>query len=194
MNFLGHLHLADVSGSSLLGNLLGDFVRGNPDGRFPDDVVTGIRLHRFIDSYTDSHPGIIAIKPLFGEYRRFALIALDLFWDHCLINHWDKFHTQPFQQFCNHARKTTHPKYVSVALPERYQAVISSMWEGQWLASYQQMDNVGYALERMSNRTPRMGPLAQCADVLNQHYTEFNQVFLDFYPEVIEAVNRQKIK
>ncbi len=35
MNFLAHLHLADLAESSLSGNLLADFVRGNPEESFP---------------------------------------------------------------------------------------------------------------------------------------------------------------
>ncbi|OBT08004.1 ACP phosphodiesterase [Vibrio sp. UCD-FRSSP16_10] len=194
MNFLGHLHLADVSNSSLLGNLLGDFVRGNPDGLFNDEVTKGIRLHRFIDSFTDSHSSIVQIKPLFGAYRRFSPIALDVFWDHCLIHHWDEFHSQPLEHFFSKAKLATHPDSVEFDLPEQYQRVIRSMWDSEWIASYQELDNVGYALSRMSMRSPRMAPLAQCFKTLQQHYSELDQVFVDFYPDVIDAVTQSKLK
>ncbi|HGV2951774.1 ACP phosphodiesterase, partial [Escherichia coli] len=49
MNFLAHLHLAHLAESSLSGNLLADFVRGNPEESFPPDVVAGIHMHRRID-------------------------------------------------------------------------------------------------------------------------------------------------
>lgn len=32
MNFLAHIHLAQRAQSSLLGNLMADFVRGDPEG------------------------------------------------------------------------------------------------------------------------------------------------------------------
>jgi acyl carrier protein phosphodiesterase len=35
MNFLAHLHLAHLADSSLSGNLLADFVRGNPPATGP---------------------------------------------------------------------------------------------------------------------------------------------------------------
>ncbi|CAM4094914.1 acyl carrier protein phosphodiesterase [Vibrio neonatus] len=198
MNFLGHLHLAHVSNSSLLGNLLGDFVRGNPQRHYPPKVTHGIRLHRFIDSYTDSHPAIVAIKPLFGERRRFSPIALDVFWDHCLVRHWDKFHQHSLTQFCEHAEQLTHPKFIhsapDIILPERYQKVVTSMWDGGWIYSYQDLDNIGFALSRMSLRSVRMAPLADCFATLQQHYQTLDQVFLDFYPEVIEAVTEAKLK
>ncbi|GAD80073.1 ACP phosphodiesterase [Vibrio ezurae] len=194
MNFLGHLHLAHKSQSSLLGNLLGDFVRGNPEGRFEPAITHGIRMHRFIDSFTDSHPAIVAIKPLFGERRRFSPIALDVFWDHCLTQHWRHFHPHSLAQFCHNAQSQTHPKWVHTSLPERYQYVISAMWDGGWIFSYQELENIEFVLKRMSKRSERMAPLAECFATLETHYQTLNQVFLDFYPDVIEAVTHVKLK
>ncbi len=56
MNYLAHLHIADHCQSSLLGNLLGDFVKGDPSAQFSPEIARGIRLHRLVDAYTDSHP------------------------------------------------------------------------------------------------------------------------------------------
>lgn len=84
MNYLAHLHIAEASDSNLLGNLLGDFVKGNPSEQFSEDIVQGIRLHRWVDAYTDSHEVMILAKALFpSTTRRFSPIALDMFWDHC---------------------------------------------------------------------------------------------------------------
>lgn len=65
MNFLAHLHIAHHCQSSLLGNLLGDFVKGDPTEQYPQSLVQGIRLHRWVDAYTDSHPVMKAAKSLF---------------------------------------------------------------------------------------------------------------------------------
>lgn len=101
MNFLAHLHIASVTKSSFLGNFLGDFVKGSPDGLFSERTVQGIRLHRFVDSYTDQHALIKSCKPLFPKsLRRFSPIALDMFWDHCLAKHWLQFHANPLVDFC----------------------------------------------------------------------------------------------
>ncbi|KOC94422.1 ACP phosphodiesterase, partial [Winslowiella iniecta] len=60
MNFLAHLHLATLANSSLLGNLMADFVRGNPHNDWPQPVAAGILLHRRIDVMTDSLPEVRA--------------------------------------------------------------------------------------------------------------------------------------
>ncbi len=55
MNYLAHLHLADVANSDMLGNLLGDFAKGDPSKQYSQEIVQGIRLHRAIDKFVDTH-------------------------------------------------------------------------------------------------------------------------------------------
>ena len=89
MNFLAHLHLAHLADSSLSGNLLADFVRGDPAGEWPADVVEGIFMHRRIDVLTDNLPEVTEAKGWFRpETRRVAPITLDVMWDHFLSRHW----------------------------------------------------------------------------------------------------------
>lgn len=83
MNFLAHLHLAHLADSSLSGNLLADFVRGNPATHYPPDVVEGIYMHRRIDVMTDNLPEVREAREWFRhETRRVAPITLDVMWDH----------------------------------------------------------------------------------------------------------------
>ena len=50
MNFLAHLHLSGDDPDILTGNMMGDFVKGRLEGRFPPLVTLGLELHRRIDS------------------------------------------------------------------------------------------------------------------------------------------------
>ncbi len=89
MNFLAHLHLAHLADNSLSGNLLADFVRGNPATHYPPDVVEGIYMHRRIDVMTDNLPEAREAREWFRhETRRVAPITLDVMWDHFLSRHW----------------------------------------------------------------------------------------------------------
>jgi acyl carrier protein phosphodiesterase len=188
VNFLAHLHIADHCSSDLSGNLLGDFVKGNPDGKFPTHVVQGIKMHRFVDKYTDNHDIARSKKRLFRKQtQRFAPIALDIFWDHCLSTHWSKFHPLSIEQFCGQCANETLTNMNPLNTPERYQRVISAMWESNWLISYQNFDNIAYALQRMSQRSHRMGPLADCFDDLDNHYAELQSAFFELYPNVLDA-------
>lgn len=187
MNYLAHLHIADHCQSNLLGNLLGDFVKGNPDTQLPTHISQGVRLHRFVDSYTDSHAMVAEAKALFpAGVRRFSGIALDMFWDHCLASRWEEFHAVPLARFCQQAQLQVGGDS-SHSLPERFVTVSSAMWQGRWLESYQHIENIDYALQRMSHRSPRMGKLSECFPHIERNYQQLNETFSLFYPQVLTA-------
>lgn len=190
MNYLAHLHIADHCDSNALGNLLGDFVKGNPDNHYTNDVVQGIRLHRFVDSYTDSHELVREARQLFaGKQRRFSGIALDMFWDHCLASNWRQYHDYGLRKFCEQQRVLVAQQN-DAELPERFTRVTAAMWQGRWMESYQDLENIEYALQRMSNRSPRMGELANCFSTLDKNYAELVKVFKAMYPDVLNAAQR----
>ncbi len=196
MNFLAHLHIAEQSDSSLLGNLLGDFVKGDPDKQFSQLVVNGIRLHRWVDSYTDRHPLMSESKALFPDStRRFSPIALDMLWDHFLAKHWQEFHSLPLKDFVDNAQKQIqHNHTLEIDLPERYLMVTEKMWQGRWLESYCKLDNIEFALQRMSQRSIRMKPLAECYQSFVEHYPVFSEVFFELYPDVLDKAKAITVK
>ena len=106
MNFLAHLWLADRSGTSLAGSVLGDVVRGADLSAYPSDIATGVRLHRRVDAATDRHVVMRRQREAFaaGE-RRYAGIVLDLAADHALARAWPDFHPEPLAAF---ARRCAH--------------------------------------------------------------------------------------
>ncbi len=78
MNFLAHLHLAHLADSSLPGNLMADFVRGNPQGDYPAEIIDGIFMHRRIDVMTDNLAEVKEAREWFRpQTRRVAPITLD---------------------------------------------------------------------------------------------------------------------
>ncbi len=185
MNYLAHLHIAEESDSNLLGNLLGDFVKGDPTEQFSENIVQGIRLHRWVDAYTDSHELMLQAKSLFPtSTRRFSPIALDMFWDHCLAKNWHHFHALSLREFVRSAEKKVKDDHSS-SLPERYVIVSAKMWQGRWLESYSDFDNIAFALQRMSLRRERMKPLANCHENLADSYQELERLFFAFYPQVL---------
>jgi acyl carrier protein phosphodiesterase len=190
LNYLAHLHLAAKTDTSFSGNFLGDFVKGNPDGLFSEQIVEGIRLHRYVDGFTDKHPLVLEAKRRFPKLlRRYAPIALDMFWDHCLASNWPTYHTQSLSHFCLFAEQkiADEIKLESADLPERFLRINGWVWEDKWLESYQKMNNIRHALQRMSTRSERMSPLAETSQVLIDNYAELIQVFDLLYEDVLNA-------
>ena len=190
MNYLAHLHIAASTNTSFSGNFLGDFVKGNPDGQFPKEIVQGIRLHRYVDSFTDKHPQVLAAKLLFPKaLRRYAPIALDMFWDHFLALHWTTFHDLTLAEFCQLAEQKiiNETQASDVTLPERFERINGWVWQDKWLESYQKIENIEYALKRMATRSERMAPLAETGKVLRENYADLNIVFFALYEDVLKA-------
>jgi acyl carrier protein phosphodiesterase len=189
MNFLAHLHIAQHTETSFVGNFLGDFVKGDPSGQFNADIVQGIRLHRFVDSYTDQHPLIKLAKPLFNKMqRRYAPIALDMFWDHCLAKHWSQFDDLSLADFCQQAQlqiELESDREIN-AFPESFEKTSALLWQQRWLESYQKIENIQYALERIALRRVRMAPLALTGEILVKHYDALSEIFFELYPDLLD--------
>ena len=56
MNFLAHIYLSGDDDHITIGNFMADGIKGKKYLNYPEGIQTGILLHRWIDSYTDSHP------------------------------------------------------------------------------------------------------------------------------------------
>ncbi|ARC21467.1 ACP phosphodiesterase [Vibrio parahaemolyticus] len=185
MNFLAHLHIADHCNSHFMGNLLGDFVKGDPSKLYDSDITNGIKLHRFVDRITDHHPIVEECKPHFkGVARRFAPIALDMFWDHCLAKHWNDFHQESLDDFVEFAFQKVDQD-VHEPLPARFMLLHQRMWRGGWLQSYQDLSNIEFALHRMSQRSPRMADLTTTFEVLDGEYAALESNFSELYQDVL---------
>ncbi|WP_027252972.1 ACP phosphodiesterase [Photobacterium halotolerans] len=186
MNFLAHLHLADHCHSHLAGNLLADFVRGDPYRQYSPEVAAGIKLHRFVDGFIDSQPEVRAWRRAFPpDIRRVSGIALDMIWDHYLARHWHNFHDLPLPVFVQQVRKEVEG--FAGKEPDHYRQMTQHMWQQEWLIQYQQVASIHQALERMAIRRPKLSSLAECPPFLAGHYQELEQSFFILYPRLMDA-------
>jgi acyl carrier protein phosphodiesterase len=149
VNFLAHLLLSPPTPDGRLGGLLGDFVKGPlKQAGYRLSVTQAIRLHRRVDSFTDTHPAVRAARSLVSPARRrFAGILVDVFFDHLLARRWECWHAAPLPQFAGlvygELACTLHP------VPPRFAAMAQIMAAQDWLGSYASTDGISLALERI---------------------------------------------
>ncbi|EHC7016539.1 ACP phosphodiesterase [Salmonella enterica] len=193
MNFLAHLHLAHLADSSLSGNLLADFVRGNPATHYPPDVVEGIYMHRRIDVMTDNLPEVREAREWFRhETRRVAPITLDVMWDHFLSRHWTQISPDfPLQAFVGYA----HAQVATILpdSPPRFVNLNDYLWSEKWLERYRDMDFIQNVLNGMANRRPRLDALRDSWYDLDAHYDALEERFWHFYPRMMEQAARKAL-
>jgi len=185
MNFLAHLHLAHLAESSLLGNLLADFVRGNPHQQWPTPVADGILMHRRLDAMTDALPEVQEARPLFrAETRRVAPITLDVVWDHFLARHWESLcPDRSLAAFSRFAEQRIVPQLAGT--PEGFQALNAVMWRERWFEHYAEPARLARVLSGMAQRRPRLASLRDSYHDFTAHYDQLEQLFFRFYPRLM---------
>jgi acyl carrier protein phosphodiesterase len=184
MNFLAHVYVADITNDSMLGHLLGDFVKGRAIHAYSPCIQEAIQFHRRIDSFCDSHPVTRSSRNRIGPARRrFAGILVDLCYDHFLARNWHCFKSELLTDF-------TRRVYTTLAqdrtpLPERFDAILPKMIAYDWLAGYFHLDHVALSLDRIADRLTCgerfKGGIADIVD----NYRELQSDFAAFFPELI---------
>jgi acyl carrier protein phosphodiesterase len=184
LNYLIHLFFADLGEEALLGSLLGDFVKGNPAGRFPAAVTDAIILHRKIDSFSDGHVVTRRSRERISPVRRrFAGVIVDVCYDHFLSRHWRQFSPLDLQPFVDrvYSALSNH----RAMLPERLDRVLPRMIAENWLGSYSRLKDVGLTLDRIADRLSRGGVFKGAVAEIEANYGELDADFLSFFPDLV---------
>lgn len=158
MNFLFHMYLSGTDAEILVGNFMGDFVKGPLDGRFTHRVRQGVELHRRIDSFAEGHPAFRSSRSrIASRYGRFRGIMVDMFYDHLLLNDWDKWSAEPWTCFTRRCRVTVQSH--KAIIPQAMQPLLPVIFD-DLIPSYASVSGIGSALGRLSRRIGRQNPLA----------------------------------
>jgi len=192
MNFLFHMLLSGDDDQIMVGNFMGDFVKGNLAGRFPERIRQGVALHRRIDSFASRselfQQSRRRIDPHYGLYRG---VMVDLFYDHILVKEWNNWSDEPLSEYLARCKRIIMLNHKE--LPERLQKHVLLIIE-ELIPSYAEVKGIGKALERMSRRVTRTNPLAGGEVQLVQHYEGLQVDFTDFMPMVGSFVREELAK
>lgn len=185
MNYLAHLFLSDGTPESMIGNLLGDFVKGSIENIYPHEIIKGIYLHRKIDSFTDFHPIFRSSKRLISlDRRRFSGIMIDVFYDHFLAKNWSEYSSIALNDFTNRVYQVLQQNIM--ILPERLQSILPNMIAHDWLASYKEGAAIDRAINGLSSRIKRKNNLFGGVEELFWNYQQLQADFSMFFPELID--------
>jgi acyl carrier protein phosphodiesterase len=196
MNFLAHLHLADPDPGLLLGGIVADFAKPAELATLPPEVQDGVRLHRLIDGFTDSHPLVRAsVARIAPEFHWFSGIIIDIYYDHILAREWGRYSLETLESFASRsyvALETLLPYVRSKAAD-----FIRWMIEDQRLQRYATLEGIEDTLERLSRRIVKRIPkntvrLEDAMPLLRDQDARLVSDFHAFYPELMAFAARAR--
>ena len=183
MNFLAHIYLSGDNDLIKIGNFMADGIRGKQFEHFPEDVQKGIILHRFIDTYTDSHDIFRqSTKRLHEKYHHYAGVVVDIIYDHFLAKNWTKYSDENLEDFINRFYSSLHKNYD--ILTEKTQGLMPYMIERNWLLSYRTVEGIHQILTQMDRRSKNISKMQFASEELKEFYAEFEQEFTAFFEEI----------
>jgi len=190
MNFLAHIYLSNGNPKIMVGNFIGDFVKGrNFSEMYEEDIARGIELHRLIDEYTDHHPVVKQSKfKLRQKYRHYAAVIVDIFYDHFLSKYWSIYHPTPLAIFADTVYKTMEEH--GAILPRAVKGMLPYMVRENWLVNYGNFDGIGMALAGISRRAKYGSKMDESIHDLKNFYDEFKTEFDLFMPDVKAAAQQ----
>ena len=189
MNFLAHIYLSGDSMEILIGNFIGDYVKGKKFTGYPEEVKQGIMLHRKIDSFTDSHAITRASKKVIAEkYGLYAGIVVDIFYDHFLSANWDLYSEMPLREYI-HDRYRLLDSGFSI-FPAGVKSWFPYFIKSNWLETYIHFEGLNMVFKRMSYRTSLPDHSDYAVNQLKENYNFLKENFIEFFADMREMVQK----
>lgn len=183
MNFLAHIYLSGDNDLIKIGNFMADGIRGKQFEHFPPDVQKGIILHRFIDTYTDTHLIFkTSTKRLHDRYHHYAGVIIDIIYDHFLAKNWNSYSDEKLENFINRFYSSLHTNYN--ILTDKTQNLMPIMIERNWLLSYQTVEGIHQILAQMDRRSKNISKMQFASEELIEFYSEFEDEFTLFFKDL----------
>jgi len=184
---LAHLYLSGNNEEIVVGNFIADHVKGKAIEKFNDGIRYGIKIHREIDSFTDAHPKFIQSKNrLAVNYRKYAGVITDMFYDHLLSTNWSEYSSESIDSFTSRMYKIIMKRYF--ILPPKTKLMLPFMAKDNWLKAYGTFDGIERALKGMDRRTPFESGMGDAVSDLKKDYDLYKNEFSSFFPEITEYI------
>ena len=183
MNTLAHLHLSGDDPELILGNFIGDSVRGDEFSQLHERVQEGVLLHRKIDRFTDKHPVFRQICVLMWEdFGRYSSVLADVFLDLFLAREWERFDARPLEDYLRWVQQILAGRIDTC--PERSRRYFEYLSATDTLLHYRSTEGISQTLSQMAKRARFDSGMEKAGAVLLQRYVKLEESFELFFPDV----------
>ena len=191
MNYLAHIFLSGNDCRLQIGNFIGDFVKGSKHAHYPPEIQDGIKLHRLIDEFTDSHPvvreTVKMLKPTFGRYSG---IMADMYFDYFLAIHFTKYHKKSLRNFA--CKFYFHLLLNYKHLPVKVKGFVFHFVTTNRLTKYSHLEGLRQSLQIMEQHKSKAIKPDLSISYLLQNQAELELKFFSFMPDLIEFAEERR--
>jgi acyl carrier protein phosphodiesterase len=184
MNYLAHAYLSFQQPGIIVGNMISDFVKGKKQFDYPAAVQKGIKLHRAIDQFTDTHETTQQLKSFFRpQYRLYSGAFADVVYDHFLATDPGEFSSEKkLREFAGSIYQVLEKEYD--ILPPLFQKMFPYMKEHDWLFNYSHKWAIEKSFGGLVRRSAYLTESKVAFEIFNEHYEAMRLCYADFFPSL----------
>lgn len=191
MNYLAHLFLSGTDEKTMVGNFIGDYVKGRDWNKFPENIGKGILMHRQIDTFTDAHLKFREAKKLFRpELGLYSGIIIDFLYDHYLAKNWNDYSDLTLRTFAKQSHAILLQNFRH--LPTRVQGFLPFLIQNRRLESYASLDGIIQSLKIMSKYSSLPDKSDFVMHTIQYNDDFFNENFKIFMSDIIRFINESQ--
>ncbi|GAB3182634.1 ACP phosphodiesterase [Telluribacter humicola] len=177
----------------IMGNYVADFIKGKLTYEkvkdWHPDYLLGIRLHRFIDSFTDSHAAVRQIRHQVAlTHGKVAGVAVDIYFDHFLARRFELYRQETLPNFC--ARMYAVVRKNHELIPLAMVPMAESMIRHNWLVGYSEIGGIGRSFQGLATRFAFMSAIRGAEQDLVKNYLYYESLFQPFFAELEEEAQQ----
>lgn len=160
--------------------MISDFVKGKKQFDYPDNVQKGIRLHRLIDAFTDSHEATKRAKEIFlPHYRLYSGAFVDVVYDHFLALDSSEFSEQGLLDFSNNVYSLLEQQ--QQWLPEKMAHFFPYMKLQNWLFNYRTNAGIEKTMAGVAHRAAYLSESRTAFELFEANYQLLNDCYRHFW-------------
>lgn len=183
MNFLAHIYLSGDSRDLLIGNFIGDYIKGKEYKKYPLPIQEGILMHRKIDYFTDSHQVTRDARKLVSDrYGLYSGIVIDIFYDHFLSANWESFSDMSLKTYVRNRYRLLDSGFSM--FPAGVKTWFPYFIKSNWLEAYTSFEGLVMVFKRMSYRTSLPDHSEYAVLQLKQNYDVMSGYFDEFFLDI----------
>lgn len=182
MNYLAHAYLSFQQPPIIVGNMISDHIKGKKQFDYPAGIQKGIKLHRAIDHFTDTHAVTQELKSFFRpQYRLYSGAFVDVVYDHFLANDATEFSSENvLKKFTGNIYQVLQMEYE--LLPYPFQKMFPYMKEHDWLYNYRSFFGIEKSFEGLVRRAAYLTESKIAFEIFKEHYDAMQTGYNEFFP------------